>query len=357
MHNTIPITQPFFYSNKVKIIFACFFSSMLMTFACIKKLNTGEANHYSINGKTSEMPDGTMLYLTETLSNQIVDSIKVTGNTFQTEGVLVVSPTNFYLHTEDFSEFVSIWVEPGMMTFDASATDFKHALITGSETQTEARDFLEAIASIDEDDMEETERLAMEFIGKHPENRLSASMLAGYAPNWGKAKVEELFNPFSQANKDSEYGKRIWQYITLYKDHQIGDHFTDFEIKNPDGEVIKLSDHLGKVTLLEFWASWCGPCRKQNPGLVQTYKKYHQQGFEIIGVSLDFSSEDWERAINADSLIWTHGSDLKGRNSLPAIIYGINAIPDNYLIDSNGIIIGKYLWGKDLEMAIQRELN
>ena len=97
--------------------------------------------------------------------------------------------------------------------------------------------------------------------------------------------------------------------------------------------------------------------QKAKPGLVQTYKKYHQQGFEIIGVSLDFSSEDWERAINADSLIWTHGSDLKGRNSLPAIIYGINAIPDNYLIDSDGIIIGKYLWGKDLEMAIERELN
>lgn len=353
----MPVVQHLIYMFMMKIRLACLLSLMLLALACNQKLSPVEANHYTINGKTSEMPDGTILYLTETLSNKIVDSIKVTGNTFQTEGVLVVSPTNFYLHTEDFSEYVSIWVESGTMTFDASATDFKHAIITGSETQTEARDFLEAIASLEEDDMEETERLAMEFIGKHPANRLSASMLAGYAPNWGKAKVEELYNPFSQANKESEYGKRIWQYITLHKDHQIGDRFTDFEISNPEGESIKLSDHLGKVTLLEFWASWCGPCRKQNPELVKTYEKYHQQGFDIIGISLDFSKEDWERAIHADSLVWTHGSDLKGRNSLPVIIYGINAIPDNYLIDSNGIIIGKYLWGEELEMAIEKGLN
>ena len=339
----------------MKRILICLLTFLI--FACHKQKNISDTEHFNLTGKTNSIPDGTILYLTETLSNQIVDSIKVTGNTFQTEGVLVVSPTNFYLHTEDFSEYVSFWVEPGTMTFDASATDFKHAVITGSETQTEARDFLEAIASIDEDDMEQTERLAMEFIGKHPENRLSASMLAGYAPNWGKAKVEELYNPFSQANKESEYGKRIWQYITLHKDHQIGDRFTDFEISNPKGESIKLSDHLGKVTLLEFWASWCGPCRKQNPELVKTYKKYHLQGFDIIGISLDFTKEDWERAIAVDSLHWIHGSDLKGRNSLPAIIYGINAIPDNYLIDSNGIIIGKYIWGEDLEMAIQRGLN
>ncbi len=357
MHNTIPTVQPFFYSLKVKIRFAWFLSLMLLALACNQKLSPVEANHFTLQGKTNEMPDGTILYLTETLSNQVVDSIKVTGNTFQTEGDLVVSPTNFYLHTEDFSEYVSIWVEPGTMTFDASATDFKHAVITGSETQTEARDFLEAIASIDEEDMEETERLAMEFIKAHPTNRLSASMLAGYAPNWGKAKVEELYNPFSQANKESEYGKQIWQYITLHKDHQIGDRFTDFDLNTPEGRIIKLSDHLGKVTLLEFWASWCGPCRKQNPELVKTYKKYHQQGFDIIGISLDFSKKDWEDAIAKDSLVWTHGSDLKGRNSLGAIIYGINAIPDNYLIDSNGIIIGKYLWGEDLEMAIQRGLN
>lgn len=335
----------------------CFLSSILMALACTKKLSPDEATHFTIQGKINEMPDGTMLYLTETLSNQVVDSIKVTGNTFKTEGDLVVSPTNFYLHTEDFSEYVSIWLEPGAMTFDASNSDFKHALITGSETQTEARDFLEAIASIEEDDMEKTERLALEFIRTHPGNRLSASMLAGYAPNWGKAKVEELYNPFSQANKESEYGKRVWQYITLHKDHQVGDRFTDINLNTPEGKIIKLSDHLGKVTLLEFWASWCGPCRKQNPELVKTYKKYHSQGFDIVGISLDFSKEDWEDAIAKDSLSWIHGSDLKGRNSLPAIIYGINAIPDNYLIDSNGIIIGKYVWGKDLETTIEKALQ
>jgi len=329
----------------------------VLAFACSPRMSSTDAKQFTLKGRTSGIPDGTMLYLTETISNQIVDSMQVSANQFQIKGSLEVSPANIYLHTEDFSEYVSLWVESGHMTFDATDTDFNSAVITGSKTQTEAKDFLQAIASIDADDTEETEKLAMEFVRAYPANRLSASMLAGYAPEWGKAKVEELFIPFSQANKESVYGKRISQYIALNKDHQIGDHYTDFEMENTKGEAVKLSDHLGKVTLLEFWASWCGPCRQRSPELRQTYKKYHTHGFEIIGISLDFSKEQWEKAITSDSLFWPQVSDLKGRNSLAGIIYGVNAIPDNYLIGPDGKIIGEYLWGEDLNLAIEQALK
>ncbi len=325
--------------------------------ACSPRMISSDAKQFTLKGKTSKLPDGTMLYLTETISNQVVDSMRVSANQFQAKVSLEVSPTNFYLHTEDFSEYVSLWIESGHMTFDATDADFKNAIITGSKTQTEATNFMRAIALVDADDAEETEKLAMEFVKDYPGNRLSASMLAGYAPEWGKAKVEELFIPFSQANKESVYGKRIGQYIALNKDHQIGDLYTDFEMENTAGEPVKLSDHLGKVTLLEFWASWCGPCRQRSPELRRTYKKYHTLGFEIIGISLDFSKEQWEKAIATDSLSWPQVSDLKGRNSLAGIIYGVNGIPDNYLIGRDGKIIGEYLWGEELESAIEKGLD
>ena len=331
---------------------------LVILLACKHQMNPANGYQFRLTGKTKSMPDGTMLYLTETLSNQLMDSMSISDNTFEAQGLLADSPTNFYLHTKDYAQYVSLWIEAGHMMVDASSTNFKHASITGSQTQAEASKFLEAIANIEsEDDTEQTERLAMEFIKTHPANRLSASMLAGYSPEWGNEKVKELFEPFSTANKESVYGKRILQYITLHKSHSIGDRYSDFEMKDSEGHPRKLSDHLGRVTLLEFWASWCGPCRKQNPVLVQIYRKYHSLGFDIVSVSLDFSQADWVKAIEQDSLTWLHVSDLKGRNNLAGIMYGVNAIPDNYLFDRNGVIIGQYLWGKDLEEAIEKSLK
>lgn len=343
---------------KRKLRYTFLLPVLVILLACSHQVSPLGANQFKLTGKTRSMPDGTMLYLTETLSNKEVDSMQIMGNAFHAKGYLIDWPTNFYLHTKDYDEYVSLWLEPGHMTFDASSSDFRHAIITGSQTQAEASTFLEAIANIEsDDDTEQTEQLAMEFIRTHPGNRLSASMLAGYSPEWGKERVKELYEPFTLANKESEYGKRILQYITLNQDHNIGDRYSDFEMKDTEGHQRKLSDHLGKVTLLEFWASWCGPCRKQNPGLVQTYRKYHGRGFDIISVSLDFSQADWVKAIEQDSLTWLHVSDLKGRNNLAGIIYGVNAIPDNYLLDRNGVIIGQYLWGKDLEEAIEKSLQ
>jgi peroxiredoxin len=354
----MPLRQTIFLltSNPgLKLMMILMISVLALT--CSPRISLTGAKQFTLKGRTNSLPDGTMLYLTESISNQIADSIQVSSNRFHAKGHLEASPTNFYLHTADFAEYVSLWIESGHMTFDATDADFKNAIITGSRTQAEAKDFLQAIASIDSDDMVETEQLAIEFVKAYPANRLSASMLAGYAPEWGKAKVEELFVPFSQDNKESVYGQRISQYIALNKDHQIGDHYTDFEMENTAGEPIKLSDHLGKVTLLEFWASWCGPCRERSPELRETYKKYNAQGFEIIGISLDFSKEQWEKAIATDSLYWPQVSDLKGRNSLAGIIYGVNAIPDNYLIGPDGKIIGEYLWGEDLNLAVEQALK
>ena len=129
----------------------------------------------------------------------------------------------------------------------------------------------------------------------------------------------------------------------------IGQPAPEIELPNPEGQVVKLSSFKGKYVLVDFWAKWCGPCRKENPNVVRAYNQYKDKGFTVFGVSLDRSKDDWLRAIQEDGLTWTHVSDLKYWQSEAAKTYNINAIPFSVLLDPQGVIIGKNLRGAALE--------
>jgi peroxiredoxin len=128
----------------------------------------------------------------------------------------------------------------------------------------------------------------------------------------------------------------------------------DFSGPTPSGEMIALSDLKGKVVLLDFWASWCGPCRRENPNVVKMYEKYADKGFEILGVSLDKDKARWEKAIADDGLEWLHISDLKHWGSEYAALYGVRSIPDTILLDAEGKIIARNLRGKALEQRLEQ---
>jgi peroxiredoxin len=182
-------------------------------------------------------------------------------------------------------------------------------------------------------------------------------MLSFYSKTWGKEKTKELYEQLSIENKNTVFGKEITKYIELNKNPKIGEQFVDFESENQNGELKKLSDLKGKVVLLEFWASWCGPCRQENPNLVKTYEKFNPKGFEIFAVSLDKDKENWLKAIKKDSLSWEHVSDLKGQRNKASLIYGVNGIPDNFLISESGEIIERNLRGEKLNQKLKKLLE
>lgn len=130
---------------------------------------------------------------------------------------------------------------------------------------------------------------------------------------------------------------------------EVGQRAPEIRLPDPDGEEIALSSLRGKVVLLDFWAAWCGPCRRENPNIVTQYNRYKDDGFTVYSVSLDLKKEDWVQAIEADGLSWpNHVSDLKFWYSEPATEYQIEAIPASFILDENGVIIAKNLRGPEL---------
>ena len=148
------------------------------------------------------------------------------------------------------------------------------------------------------------------------------------------------------------------QRVDVMKKVAVGQKAPDFTMNNVDGNPVALSSKIGtKLLLIDFWAGWCGPCRRENPNVVKVYNEFHKKGFDVFGVSLDKTKEEWVKAIADDKLAWAHVSDLQYWSNAAAKIYAVNSIPANFLLDETGTIIGKNLRGEDLYNKVKEVLE
>jgi peroxiredoxin len=196
----------------------------------------------------------------------------------------------------------------------------------------------------------EQKQFVMDFTVSHPNSVVSAyEIYNNFSYNPRAGQIDSLFQELDTTVRVTYFGRLIENIVEKAKLTAIGMPAPDFTNNDVNDKPISLSSFKGKYVLLDFWASWCGPCRLENPNVVKAFHKYHDKGFDILGVSLDDTKADWLQAIKKDGLDWTQVSDLKGWQASAASLYGVKGIPMNYLIDKNGIIVAKGLRGEDLE--------
>ena len=202
--------------------------------------------------------------------------------------------------------------------------------------------------------------LVKKYVDENTSSYVAPFVALNYmAPRLSLTELEKVVESFDPKIADSKYLVKMREKVSKLKKVSIGQPFIDFTLNDPEGNPVALSSVAGKgkYVLLDFWASWCGPCRAENPVLVENYAKYKDKGFEIFAVSLDKEKKPWVDAIKKDGIAWIQVSDLKFWNTAARELYEFNSIPHNILLDKNGIIIAKDLRGEDLGAKLAELLN
>ena len=349
-------------------------------------------NQFELIGN-ADVSDGTMIYVLQADQNNqpyIKDSTSVQSNSFKFKGISS-TPQISYIQVQGVNGYVLAILENGDIKADIYKDSISKSKVYGTKSnddfikyKSETKSLVDVMNNISSDaqnaimsgDMATAMELEKEYNSKEREvmlyewdfivdnldSYMSALLLEVFMieNKVNKDSIIDVYESFSNRIKVSDVGKNIADLLSQFEDPiEVGEIAPDFTAPSIDGPDITLSNVLldNKVTLLDFWAAWCRPCRIENPNLVRLHKKYKDAGFDIIGVSLDRTREQWEQAVIDDNLPWTQVSNLNFWNDPVARRYSIRAIPQSYLLNKDGLVMGKNLRGQELEDRILSLLN
>ena len=366
-----------------KLIYRIFcLSFLLFLSSCVSS-----DNQFELIGN-ADVSDGTMIYVLQADQNNqpyIKDSTSVVSNSFKFKGVSS-TPQISYIQVEGVNGYVLAILENGDIKADIYKDSISKSKVYGTKSnddfikyKSETKSLVDVMNNISSDaqnaimsgdvltamelekEYNSKEREVMlyewDFIVDNLDSYMSALLLEVFMieNKVNKDSIIDVYESFSNRIKVSDVGKNIADLLSQFEDPiEVGEIAPDFTAPSIDGPDITLSNVLldNKVTLLDFWAAWCRPCRIENPNLVRLHKKYKDAGFDIIGVSLDRTREQWEQAVIDDNLPWTQVSNLNFWNDPVARRYSIRAIPQSYLLNKDGLVMGKNLRGQELEDKI-----
>lgn len=372
------------FINSMKNTLFTLFSALVVLCSC---QNSG--GNLKIKG-TADLDDGSNIYhIVADLNNQpkVLDTLKVTKGQFN----LVAeneSPSIHFLQIEGIQGTFPFVAEKGTVLVELYKDSLGSSRATGTVSnndfmkyKSETQVYISSINAIGndlqqatilkdsllaedlkeqyEDVKDQIQEYELNFIKSAPNSFISILILERFVANniIQIPEAKQLFDGFSDRIKNTPSGTAIKEILNQAPKAEVGQIAPFFEGPNPEGGRFNLEDKLGKVTIIDFWASWCRPCRVENPNLVRLYNKHKDNGLQIIGVSLDRTKPKWVQAIADDGLIWEHVSNLQFWNDPIAKLYQVSAIPATFILDENGVIITRDLRGRMLEKKIDELLG
>ncbi|MCU0362885.1 MAG: AhpC/TSA family protein [Bacteroidales bacterium] len=340
--------------------------------------------HYTVKASIEGSDSITFLLMKREDGKMVtIDSAISVKGEFTMKGGAVRYPEMVQLVAGNTRRATRFYLENSEITITGTLDSLFQAKISGSKTQDEYQAFVDSNKPLsekysavyaqyqaageagDEAKVEELRKqfdvieeemntLSKNFVLNNPSSFAAPTVLQSLSYSLEANEIESMINAMDTAVAAIPQMKTLKERVAVMKTVAIGQKAPDFTLNDVDGNPVSLYSKVGaKLLLVDFWAAWCGPCRQENPNVVKVYKEFNKKGFDVFGVSLDRTKEDWVKAIADDNLTWTHVSDLQYWGSAAAKLYAVNAIPANFLLDETGTIIGRNL----REEALYNKVN